>query len=879
MKTVIKVLFLTTIVLMSFGNASAQSGDTLQLEIDLMGQNMEGEEDTIDEDVPEESVKDKLPAQPVPVEIALEPPVEPAPPEKEEEADKEKTPSVVDAHEESVKEKLPAQPVPVEITPEPQIKPVEKEVADKEKTPGEGAPEESVKEKLPEQPVPIKIAPAPQVKSDENKEAGKREDREEGLFSSIGKTISGWFGVGSTKDALEEGVKKKLPAQPVPVEIALEPPVEPAPPEKEEEADKEKTPSVVDAPEKSVKEKLPVQPVPVEIAPEPQIKPVENEVDDKEKTPGKGAHEESVKEKLPAQPVPVKIAPEPQIKPVENEVDDKGKTSGEGALEESVKENLPAQPVPVKIAPVPQVKSDENKEAGKREDREEGLFSSIGKAISGWFGGENTKDALEEGVKKKLPAQPVPVEIALEPLVEPAPPEKEEEAGKEETPSVDAPEEGIKDKLSVQPAPVEIAPEPQIKPVENEVADNGKTTGKDAPEKGVKDKLSVKSVPVEIAPAPQVKSDENAVAGKREDSKKSLFNSIGKTISGWFGQSNNEDLPAFIQNIEVVEEQNFMPQIKTGSLSTAVLDPTLAIETRSIYQADHLENPIDPDYQNDVEVLSTATLESAIEPALEYEAGIRKEDVDQALKAEESLESDEELEPQEVTTSQKTEVAESQETKHPEETETLSTATLKPAREIETKVQTTEKPLAEQEESSVVSQAKMVVDKQGAEKLKYDRKKDASSVPKNLQVARLEPDTNKTIVHEKLGYACVISRRANLRSGPGKEYPKVAQVKTHTAFQRLNKTGEWIKVKNFLGEMFWIYKSLITKKHLCGTVAQDKVDFYTKPDFSSFPFYGAPVNAGFSVRILSMKNESGWVKVIDSAKNISWVQKSALWIP
>ena len=67
MKTVIKVLFLTTIVLMSFGNASAQSGDTLQLEIDLMGQNMEGEEDTIDEDVPEESVKDKLPAQPVPV--------------------------------------------------------------------------------------------------------------------------------------------------------------------------------------------------------------------------------------------------------------------------------------------------------------------------------------------------------------------------------------------------------------------------------------------------------------------------------------------------------------------------------------------------------------------------------------------------------------------------------------------------------------------------------------------------------------------------------------------------------------------------------------------------------------------------------------------
>ena len=112
MKPVIKVLVLIFMVMvMGVGNALAQSGDTLQLEVDLLGQNMDG----------------------------------------------------------------------------------------KEETPGTDAPEEGVKENLPAQPVSVKIAPVPQVKPAEDEVAGKREDSEESLFSSIGKSILGWFGGVNTK--------------------------------------------------------------------------------------------------------------------------------------------------------------------------------------------------------------------------------------------------------------------------------------------------------------------------------------------------------------------------------------------------------------------------------------------------------------------------------------------------------------------------------------------------------------------------------------------------------------------------------------------------------------------------------------------------------
>lgn len=493
-----------------------------------------------------------------------------------------------------------------------------------------------------------------------------------------------------------------------------------------------------------------------------------------------------------------------------------------------------------------------------------------------------------------------------------------------EMPIEPAHEGNFKEDLAVQDAQEEKIPEPEApkiiesSPPQNEAVSKEATT-KIAPtrfrnSKQVKKKTLQQDAQEEKIPDPEAPKilesspAKNERASKEMDSEESVFSSIGNTIAGWFrgdetettteetrdsefeagGKEDltahkemklpsSEDFPAFIQDIEIVDEQESGPRKDRkdmGTLSTAILDPTLGIETRAVAQTE-------------TEMLSTATLD----PAPENETGQEEEDAVQAVAAEIFLEPDTEKEPSQAVSvsTQEFEVAKTQEPDSQKETETLPTGTLEPVPEIETRavVQTpqAEKSPAErlQEKIAIVSQVTSSVDKQrkeGLANMKPVRKKGSSPTQENILVARVEPDTRKIPIHEEPveGVTCVRSKKANLRNGPGKNYQKLAQVNIYTPFERLKKSGQWVKIKNFQDEIFWIYKTLLAEKYSCGTVAQDNVDFYIKPDFNSFPFYGAPMDTGFSVRILSLENENDWVKVMDSAENISWVQKSMLWI-
>mgnify|MGYP006434796395 FL=1 len=182
-----------------------------------------------------------------------------------------------------------------------------------------------------------------------------------------------------------------------------------------------------------------------------------------------------------------------------------------------------------------------------------------------------------------------------------------------------------------------------------------------------------------------------------------------------------------------------------------------------------------------------------------------------------------------------------------------------------------------QEESETVSKVVSVPRNRGKESTEFIK---PASVYENVQIAKLESKIQQKTLHEESGKgsACVHSKRANLRSGPGKKYQKLRQVKIYTPLERVRRDGPWVQVKDFKGEMFWVYETLITENYLCGMVIQDKADFYSRPDFNSLPFYGAPMETGFSVRILSTDFQNDWAKVADSAGNILWVQKSMLWI-
>lgn len=402
------------------------------------------------------------------------------------------------------------------------------------------------------------------------------------------------------------------------------------------------------------------------------------------------------------------------------------------------------------------------------------------------------------------------------------------------------------------------------------------------------EKMSVPETPTKVEPSPP----KQEVANKKEGG---MFGSIGSWF-GWGGaetaldsgsklkvsgkeMSSADKIPDFIRNIELVDEQEPRPPEESKMLSTAVVDPALDIELgeKPIVQTAEAEKPTESEDQKEMElsqdiVDSSEIVEVAHEPELQEET----ETLSSA-----TLEPVPEAKAETVTQTEEVIDFVDPDVK----VETLSTATLEPAPKVAAGIKEeaiaqavpVEKTPAERLQEEIDLVAKVTssgVKQEELAHIKFDRKKEKSQ--ENLQVAKLEPVKKNTPEEPVEGYACVHAKKANLRKGPGTNYQKLAQVKIYTPVKRLKKTGKWVKIKNFQDEVFWIYQTLITEKYLCGTVAQDKVEFYTKPDFNSFPFYGAPMNAGFSVRILSLENENDWVKVVDSAKNISWVQKSML---
>jgi SH3-like domain-containing protein len=368
----------------------------------------------------------------------------------------------------------------------------------------------------------------------------------------------------------------------------------------------------------------------------------------------------------------------------------------------------------------------------------------------------------------------------------------------------------------------------------------------DVPEGDYKEDLAMQIAEAENIP--EISREVESSLPKREAANKAgggsgVLNSIGSLFGG--GETETAQSP----EPETGFKDDFDEEMQDSEFEQETYSPTVVASVPKMEADNFAEGGVqtvvteiffEPETQDETEMLSTASLESFPDSETDVE------EVVQVVEAGMPSQSDHELE-QEFPAS-----AEEAGMEPDLQYETLSTAKLLPASEGETREEQTFRP-------------------------------DKST--ENMQVAKLEPPQRQETVDKEMvddeivdGYACVQSMRINLRNGPGKNYQKLAQVKIYTPFERLKKTGAWVKIRDFKNETFWVYQTLITEKYTCGTVNQDNVDFYTQPDFNSFPFYGAPMNAGFSVRILSLDNENDWVKVLDSAKNISWVQKSMLWI-
>ena len=123
---------------------------------------------------------------------------------------------------------------------------------------------------------------------------------------------------------------------------------------------------------------------------------------------------------------------------------------------------------------------------------------------------------------------------------------------------------------------------------------------------------------------------------------------------------------------------------------------------------------------------------------------------------------------------------------------------------------------------------------------------------------------------------CVKAPEANLRSGPGTKYEKLWEVFQYMPFTKVEKRGVWYKVKDFTGDMYWVFGKLVTESYKCAVVKGEKANIRVGPGTHFDQNDMSPALQYYSFKVLETKG--AWVKVKDEYNDEGWVYKPLLWI-
>ena len=123
---------------------------------------------------------------------------------------------------------------------------------------------------------------------------------------------------------------------------------------------------------------------------------------------------------------------------------------------------------------------------------------------------------------------------------------------------------------------------------------------------------------------------------------------------------------------------------------------------------------------------------------------------------------------------------------------------------------------------------------------------------------------------------CIKDKKANLRQGPGKHYEKLWTVFKYMPFKRLKRKGDWLRVQDLDGDIYWVYRKLTTEKYRCAVIKNNKTNMRQGPGtkFPEVPW--SPIDKYFSMKVLKINNS--WVHVEDSTGDKAWVHRPLVWV-
>ena len=123
---------------------------------------------------------------------------------------------------------------------------------------------------------------------------------------------------------------------------------------------------------------------------------------------------------------------------------------------------------------------------------------------------------------------------------------------------------------------------------------------------------------------------------------------------------------------------------------------------------------------------------------------------------------------------------------------------------------------------------------------------------------------------------CISERRANLRQGPGLNYDKLWEVFRYMPFRQLGRKGEWLRVQDLDGDIYWVHRRLTTKSYKCAVIKKNKINLRRGPGTHFKKYKGIPGEKYYSMKVLKIKNN--WVQVVDAWGDKAWVYRPLVWI-
>lgn len=114
--------------------------------------------------------------------------------------------------------------------------------------------------------------------------------------------------------------------------------------------------------------------------------------------------------------------------------------------------------------------------------------------------------------------------------------------------------------------------------------------------------------------------------------------------------------------------------------------------------------------------------------------------------------------------------------------------------------------------------------------------------------------------------------KANVRSGPGTNNEILWSVGKYYPVDIIKKSGNWYKIRDFEGDIGWIYRTLL-KKIPAVIIKGDRVNV-RKGSGTSFKIL-FQAEKGVSFKLLKRKKK--WLKVKHADGDVGWLHKNLVW--